>query len=152
MINYVRKTIQGIDTNIPTRFDNSFIINDKDFEYLINLYRFIPNREGKCWIDKKHNKTVAFLDKNLFSNEYEIHFNKSWLAHECIITKASKLLEILQNYPENKAAIRQTLEILHKIAEKDAKYLAKGDYVKKPFEYFDDNEENTEINQYIDEF
>lgn len=142
MINYVTKTIYGVETKIPTRFDSSFLINEDDFEYLNKLYKFIPNKEGKCWIDRKHNKTVAYLDKNLFTHEYEIRFNKNWLAHESIITKASKLLDILRSYPENKVLYQETLKILHKIAEIDAKYIAKGDHVRQPFTYFLEGDED----------
>jgi len=141
MINYVTKTIYGIETKIPTRFDSSFAINEDDFAYLINLYKFIPNKEGKCWIDKKHNKTVAYLDKNLFTHEYDIRFNKNWLAHESIITKSPKLLDILRSYPENSILYEETMKILYKIAEDDAKYIAKGDYIKQPFAYFLEGDE-----------
>ena len=136
MISYVKKSLDGTDILIPARFSESFVISLDDFEYLNNIYKFKPVKQTLCFYDKKHQKTVAYLDKNLFTEEKDLHFNKNWLAYECIITKSPKLLEILGKYPENTEKYKQVRTILAKIAEKDAKYIAKGDFNKTISDYF----------------
>lgn len=151
MINYVRSTIDGTELLIPARFHENFVIDLDDFEYLFNIYKFSPIKSQLCFYDKKHQKTVAYLDKNLFTNKKDIHFNKNWLAHECIITKDKKLLEILHKYPENLEICKQVDSILAKIAEQDAKYIAKGNYTKKIGDYFIQQiEEEEPINDNIE--
>jgi hypothetical protein len=151
MINYVKSSIGGTELLIPARFSESFVINLDDFEYLFNIYKFIPVKSQLCFYDKKHQKTVAYLDKNLFTNKKDIHFNKNWLAHECVITRDKKLLEILHKYPENMAIYKQVDNILAKIAEQDAKYIAKGDYNKRINDYFiEQDEEDESINDNIE--
>ncbi len=150
MINYVRSTIDGTELLIPARFSENFVIDLDDFEYLFNIYKFSPIKSALCFYDKKHRKTVAYLDKNLFTNKKDIHFNKNWLAHECIITKDKKLLEILHKYPENLEICKQVDSILAKITEQDAKYIAKGYYTKKIDDYFVEQDEEESINDNIE--
>lgn len=144
MTNYVKRMVGGTEILIPARFNENFVIDFDDFEYLFNMYKFTPIKPELCFYDKKHQKTVAYIDKNLFTYKKDIHFNKNWLAHECIITKDKKLLEILHKYPENLAICRHVDDILAKIAERDAKYIAKGYYNKRISEYFMDQDEEYE--------
>ena len=137
MINYVQKNYDNTDILIPTRFSEGFIISDDDFNYLKNLYKFKPIKSTLCFYDKKYQRTVAYIDKNLFTEENELHFNKNWLAYECIVTKSPELLQILGKYPENLEKYKQVKIILAKIAEKDAKYIAKGDHIRSYIDYFD---------------
>lgn len=151
MTNYVRRSIGGVEILIPARFSENFVIDFDDFEYLFNIYKFNPIKSELCFYDKKHQKTVAYLDKNLFTHKKDIHFNKNWLAHECIITKDKKLLEILHKYPENLEICRHVDDILAKIAERDAKYIAKGDYNKRINDYFiEPDEEDEPVNDNIE--
>ena len=151
MINYVKQNLAGTEILIPARFTENFVINYDDFEYLNKLYKFTPIKSELCFYDKKHQKTVAYLDRNLFTKKKDIHFNKNWLAHECIITKDKKLLEILHKYPENYIIYKKVDEILAKIAEQDAKYIAKGDYNKKINDYFiEPDEEDEPVNDNIE--
>lgn len=104
-------------------FLEDFVINLDDFNYLKNLYNFVPIRENNSFLDKKHNKIVAFISKNLFTNKNEIHFNINWLAYEIIITKSKKLLDIFCKYAENIDKYQQIKVILDKIEENDRRYI-----------------------------
>lgn len=151
MTNYVKRMVGGTEILIPARFSENFVIDFDDFEYLNKLYKFTPIKPELCFYDKKHQKIVAYLDKNYFTHKKDIHFNKNWLAHECIITKDKKLLEILHKYPENIVIYKHVDEILAKIAEQDAKYIAKGDYNKRINDYFiEPDEEDEPVNDNIE--
>ena len=104
-------------------FLEDFVISLEDFKYLQSLYRFIPIKETLSFIDKKHNKNVAYVTKNLLTNKDEIHFNINWLAYEIIITKDRKLIEIFNKYIENFRKFEQIKFILENIEESDKKYI-----------------------------
>ena len=105
------------------KFLEDFVINIDDFKYLKDLYKFVPVKEDWSFIDKKHDKTVAFVSKNLFSGEDEIHFNLNWLAYEIIVTKSKKLIDIFCKYVENNNKYQQIKMILDKIEENDRQYI-----------------------------
>lgn len=105
------------------KFAEGFTISQEDFDYIKNLYKFVYLRDEKSFYDTKYHKTVAYYDKNLFTNEKEIRFNLNWLAYECIITKSKKLFEILRKYIENNNKYLQVKEILDRINAEDKKYI-----------------------------
>lgn len=105
------------------KFAEGFTISQEDFDYIKNLYKFVYLRDEKAFYDTKYHKTVAYYDKNLFTNEKEIRFNLNWLAYECIITKSKKLFEILRKYIENNNKYLQVKEILDRINTEDKKYI-----------------------------
>lgn len=105
------------------KFAEGFVISQEDFDYIKNLYKFVYLRDEKSFYDTKYHKTVAYYDKNLFTNEKEIRFNLNWLAYECIITKSKKLFEILRKYIENNNKYLQVKEILDRINAEDKKYI-----------------------------
>ena len=112
-----------MQNNIHKMFLEDFVISLEDFKYLNSLYRFIPIRETLSFVDKKHNKNVAYISKNLLTDEDEIHFNINWLAYEIIITKDKKLIEIFSKYIENFKKFEQIKFILDNIEENDKKYI-----------------------------
>ena len=112
-----------MQNNIHKMFLEDFVISLEDFKYLNSLYRFIPIRETLSFVDKKHNKNVAYISKNLITDEDEIHFNINWLAYEIIITKDKKLIEIFSKYIENFKKFEQIKFILDNIEENDKKYI-----------------------------
>lgn len=105
------------------RFLEEFVINIDDFKYIKDLYKFIPNKDDLTFLDKKHDKTVAYVGKNLFTNKDEIHFNLNWLAYEIIITKDKKLIDIFCKYIENNEKFKQIKLILDKMEEDDRQYI-----------------------------
>lgn len=105
------------------KFAEGFTISQEDFDYIKNLYKFVYLRDEKSFYDTKYHKTVAYYDKNLFTNKEEIRFNLNWLAYECIITKSKKFFEILRKYIENNNKYLQVKEILDKINAEDKKYI-----------------------------
>ena len=104
-------------------FLEDFVISLEDFKYLNSLYKFIPIKETLSFTDRKHNKNVAYVAKNLLTNEDEIHFNINWLAYEIIITKDKKLIDIFNKYIENFRKYEQIKFILDNIEENDKKYI-----------------------------
>ena len=122
-------------------FLEDFIISEDDFNYLKDLYKFTYLKDIKSYYDKKHNKIVASLSKNLFTNQNDIHFNKNWLAYEIIITKDKKLIEIFSRYIENDAKYQQIKQILDKMEENDRHYI-------QSFSEHNYNPTNDEIEHY----
>ena len=112
-----------MQNNTHKMFLEDFVISLEDFKYLNSLYRFVPIRETLSFVDKKHNKNVAYISKNLLTDEDEIHFNINWLAYEIIITKDKKLIEIFSKYIENFKKFEQIKFILDNIEENDKKYI-----------------------------
>lgn len=135
-----------MQNNDHKTFLEDFVISLEDFKYLNSLYKFIPVKESLSFIDKKHNKSVAFVAKNLLTDEDEIHFNINWLAYEIIITKDKKLIEIFNKYIENFRKFEQIKFILDNIEENDKKYIQSFSSMNyKPTE---DDLEHYKLSQY----
>lgn len=127
-------------------FLEDFVISLEDFKYLNSLYKFIPIRETLSFTDRKHNKNVAYVTKNLFSDEDEIHFNLNWLAYEIIITKDKKLIDIFNKYIENSKKFEQIKFILDNIKESDKKYIQSFSYMN--YNPSKDDIEHYKLSQY----
>lgn len=127
-------------------FLEDFVISLEDFKYLNSLYKFIPIRETLSFTDRKHNKNVAYVTKNLFSDKDEIHFNLNWLAYEIIITKDKKLIDIFNKYIENSKKFEQIKFILDNIKESDRKYIQSFSYIN--YNPSKDDIEHYKLSQY----
>lgn len=75
--------------------DSLIEISIDDFNKINQLYKFIHNKG--IYFDKKRNKIVAKLKKNLLNNKDYYTFSKNWLRDELISTNSSLLLDIIKN-------------------------------------------------------
>lgn len=128
------------------KFLEDFVISIDDFKYLKDLYKFVPIKADWSFIDKKHDKTVAYVSKNLFSGEDEIHFNLNWLAYEIIVTKNKKLIEIFCKYVENNNKYQQVKMILDKMEENDRHYIQS--FSERHYNPTKDDLEHYKLSQY----
>ena len=79
----------------------SFEIDQKDFETLMNLYHFLPDKATKSFFDKKRMKTVAYvvIDKfNILGPR--ILFSQDWVLNEALRTNSNFLVNLLKKNDE----------------------------------------------------
>ena len=122
--------------------DEYCLIDEEQFNKINSLYKF--NKRGKCYIDRKRNKSVATETKSLLNEDKKLYnFNYNWLKKELLCTGSHTLLDIVKNDPQF-ASIE---EAYLKKKKKEKYYLPLNDFTALNFDPNQGEEENEEYQE-----
>lgn len=103
------------DDNYKYNLTNKFLINEKDFENLLNLYKFKLDPNKKYIIDTKRREVVGLGIKSLLDKDkYDILFSSDWIYAESCANSNKIVVNILKTHPQLKDWYKKYQEKMEK--------------------------------------